>query len=137
MHELLEYIDKNIFWIIVLLCIFGGGIGGFFLELLDGRRKVKVLKTKVAALEETVERRDAEIERANGMIQALASGSPTATAGPLIADLTSANARMARILDQVQAADEALPQLDNGLRMRLDVELDHYHRDSAPKGITS
>lgn len=129
MHELLAYIDENIFWIIIFFIIFGSSISATLVKLLDGRRKTRVLAAKNKAL-------TSELKRANETITALAAGK-TAPTGSLIADLTGANARMARILDQVQAADEALPQLDNALRSRLDIELDHYHQASAPKGITS
>jgi hypothetical protein len=130
MDAFFKFITDNLGWIIVLLFVFGGAILevfsdwiGALVKSLSGRGKNRQLKASIKA-------KDAELARAHDLLTAMGPGRAIVMPPPDPRIETAA--RMARLLDKVQEADTALPQLNSELRAQIDAELEQFHVQPDP-----
>lgn len=123
MELFLTFLENNIWWIFLALFFGGGALLEAFGKGLSGRGANRRLRAKLKL-------RTQELERTQKLLETIAGnhGTPVST----LALIESGNqaSRMARLLDKVQEADTALPQLTDSLRTEIDDELDAYHADS-------
>jgi hypothetical protein len=115
-------------WLIFLGLFLGGG--DFFGRLLDGRRKVSTLRIQRDEARSSRDRLETQLDRALG-----GKGGTAAIAR----DTLSVNAKLIDLLGQVQASDQALPQLPTEVRDRIDAVLSDRWDDkpTAKKGTKS
>lgn len=122
MTEILAFLNGNMFYVIFIGFFIITGGADVLGRVLSGHRKITKLKAENKAQKYSIERADNLIDKlSSGQLQlrSLASGGSE--------DATATSFRMARLLDKVQTADDALPQLDGTLRGQIDVELDVFH----------
>lgn len=100
-------------WLLILGVFFGGG--DVLARILDGRRKRAILKAQNTTLK-------AENQRLNNQLTMVLErgGDPSLIKD----DALQQNGQMLDILSQVQASDQAFPQLPQPVRDRIDGVLD-------------
>ncbi|WP_280425482.1 hypothetical protein [Nocardia carnea] len=115
--------SEAIIWIVILLFLFGGGIGGAIFELLDNHKKRAALKRELNAAHKDNERLQQQLDKALN----------TTPGGPDVAAMIQ-QARLAideravliDALTRVQATDSVVPQLPQAVRDFVDEALDNH-----------
>jgi len=118
----LIFIAANWWWLLILFFMVGGTIleflGDTFSAMFKALGRRQRLKNQIRSLKRELAAKNQELERAHKLL-----GSHR----PLALPPLGAEARMARLLDRVQATDSAMPQLPQNLRDEIDNELTRFY----------
>lgn len=135
MEAFLHWIDDNIVGIIIFFFLFGGSIIGGLQVIVSayGGKKIRNLKGQLAAANQLIDEKDAQLTRTENLLEKVSSGRPIPELE--MVEFAATSARMARLLGLVQGADTAWPQLADGLREQIDAELRAYHTVPVPKAL--
>jgi hypothetical protein len=136
MIELLDWIDKHLFGLIIFFILFGGAIGRFIRNIIraSDRTALQAERGRTAALQTKLDAAKLELSYARQTASALSGGQQI---DPKLFESATTAARMARLLGVVQGADAVVPQLPDGIAEQINAELDAYHTVQVPKALES
>jgi hypothetical protein len=134
--ELLDWIDKHLFGLIVFFVLFGGAIGRWIRNIIRAadREALRAERGRTAALKTKLDAAELELSYARQTASALGGGQQV---DPKLFESATTAARMARLLGIVQGADAVVPQLPDGISEQINAELDAYHTVQVPKALES
>lgn len=118
-----QFLNDNIFWLVIVFVLFGGGLMEGLSKTLDGRRKAKAAIQRAKAAEQEAARMERLLMTSMSQRELTSGGTESELVTRAQQAITERYQALGLLRD-VQSSDKAFPQLPQELRDEIDELID-------------